>query len=71
MAKNNLNDLNEVETVDVDQMKQTAAISQGKFQVQNIIKDVFGLEMAVESVPLPSRGIIYSPESPLYGQETL
>jgi len=71
MAKNNLNDLNEVETVDVDQMKQTAAISQGKFQVQNIIKDVFGLEMAVESVPLPSRGIIYSPESPLFGQETL
>ena len=69
MAK--LNDLNEVETVDVEQMKQTAIASQGKFQVQNVVKDVFGLEMAVESVPLPSRGIIYSPESALFGQETL
>ncbi len=71
MAKNNLNDLNEMETVNVEQMKQTAMASQGKFQVQNVVKDVFGLEMAVENVPLPSRGIIYSPESALYGKETL
>ncbi len=72
MSKNNLNNLNEVEDgVNIEQMKQTAVMSQGKFQVQNIVKDVFGLETAVESVPLPSRGVIYSPESPLYGQETL
>lgn len=71
MAKNNLNDMNENDMVDIEQMKQTAAVSQGKFQVQNVVKDVFGLDVAVESVPLPSRGVIYSPESPLFGKEQL
>jgi hypothetical protein len=59
------------EKVNIDQMKNTALLSQGRFQVQNIVKDVFGLEVPVENVPLPSRGIIYSPDSPLYGKETL
>lgn len=72
MAKNNLQNLNETdEMVDIEQMKQTAALAQGKFQVQNVVKDVFGLEVPIENVPLPSRGIIYSPDSPLYGCETL
>jgi len=57
--------------VDIQQMSQTAAMSQGKFQVQNVVKDIFGIEVPVESVPLPSRGVIYSPDSPLYGQERI
>lgn len=28
-------------------------------------------EIPVESVPLPSKGVLYSPDSPLYGRETL
>jgi len=71
MSKNNLNNLDEGMAVDIEQMKNTAAMSQGKFQVQNIAKDVFGLEVPVENVPLPSRGVIYSPESALYGKQTL
>ena len=71
MSKNNLNNLDENEAINIEQMKQTAALSQGKFQVQNTSKDVFGLEVPVENVPLPSRGVIYSPESSLYGRETL
>lgn len=37
----------------------------------NIMKDDFGWEIPVESVPLPSRGIIYNPDSILYGKEVL
>ncbi len=59
------------EQVNIDQMKNTALMSQGKFQVQSVTKDVFGLEVAIENVPLPSKGIIYSPDSPLYLKETL
>ena len=32
----------------------------GPIQTSNVMKDTFGLEIAAESVPLPSRGIIYS-----------
>jgi hypothetical protein len=71
MSKNNLNNLDESDSINLDQMRQTATMSQGKFQVQNTAKDVFGLEVPVENVPLPSRGVIYSPDSPLYGRETL
>jgi len=35
------------------------------------MKDDFGFEVPVESVPLPSRGVCYPTDSPLYGQETI
>ena len=37
----------------------------------NIMKDDFGWEVPVESVPLPSRGVIYSPDSTVYNTETV
>jgi len=37
----------------------------------NVMKDEFGWEVPVESVPLPSRGVIYSPDSLLYNTEVL
>ena len=37
----------------------------------NVMKDEFGWEVPVESVPLPSKGVIYSPDSLLYNTETL
>ena len=37
----------------------------------NVMKDEFGWEVPVESVPLPSKGLIYSPDSVLYNTETL
>jgi len=46
-------------------------MTQGKIQTSNIMKDDFGMEIAVESVPLPSRGLIYSPESSVFGREVL
>ena len=47
------------------------SMSHGKIQVSNVLRDDFGLSVPVESVPLPSRGVIYSPESPVFGMETL
>jgi hypothetical protein len=41
------------------------------FQTRNVMKDDFGYEVPVESVPLPSNGIIYEQETGLYGKETL
>lgn len=38
---------------------------------QNVLKDVFGWEVPVENVPLPSRGIIYNPDSTIYNRETI
>ena len=43
----------------------------GPIQKSNVAKDDFGLDIPVESVPLPSRGLIYPLDSPLHGQETL
>lgn len=37
----------------------------------NVMKDDFGWEVPVESVPLPSKGVIYNPDSLLYNTETL
>jgi hypothetical protein len=54
---------NEVFTA--DQAKQAG------FQTRNIMADDFGFEVPVEAVPLPSNGIVYSVDSPLYGLETL
>ncbi len=38
---------------------------------QNVLKEEFGWEIPVETVPIPSRGILYSPDSRLYKKETL
>lgn len=38
---------------------------------RNIMRDDFGMEIPVESVPLPSAGLIYSADSPLSGRETV
>ena len=46
------------------------AANQG-IQTKNVMKDDFGFEVPVESVPLPSKGIVYSADSPLHGKETL
>ena len=37
----------------------------------NIMKDDFGWDIPVETVPLPSKGIIYNPDSVLHNKETL
>lgn len=43
----------------------------GPIKKSNVMLDDFGIEIPVESVPLPSRGIIYRTEGALFGQETL
>lgn len=43
----------------------------GPIQKSNVAKDDFGLDIAMESVPLPSLGLIYPSDSPLHGKETL
>ena len=40
-------------------------------QVKDVMRDDFGFEVPVESVPLPSRGVVYPETSPLHGQETI
>jgi hypothetical protein len=47
-----------------------AAQAQG-MPTRNVMKDDFGFEVPVESVPLPSRGVCYPPDNPLYGKETI
>lgn len=43
----------------------------GPIQVSNVMKDDFGIDIPTESVPLPSLGVIYNQDGPLFGQETL
>ena len=43
----------------------------GPIQVSNVMKDDFGFDIPQESVPLPSRGVIYPLEGPLHGKETI
>lgn len=38
---------------------------------KDVLRDEFGLEIPVENVPLPSRGVIYPPDHPLHMQETI
>ncbi len=38
---------------------------------RNIMRDDFGMEIPVESVPLPSAGLVYPADSPLSGRETV
>jgi hypothetical protein len=40
-------------------------------QTRNVLKDDFGFEVPVESVPLPSQGLIYPAGSSLYKSETV
>ena len=40
-------------------------------QTRNVMSDDFGYEVPIESVPLPSRGIVYPADSPLYGKDTV
>jgi hypothetical protein len=47
------------------------AVKNSNVQVSNVMKDEFGFNVPIESVPLPSRGIIYSVDSSLNNQETL
>lgn len=38
---------------------------------QDIMKEEFGWDIPVETVPLPSRGLIYSPDTTLYNRESI
>ena len=38
---------------------------------RNVMRDDFGLEIPVDTVPLPSRGICYPVDSPMHGKETV
>ena len=38
---------------------------------QNVMKEEFGWTVPVESVPLPSRGKLYNPDTALYNRETI
>lgn len=37
----------------------------------DVMRDEFGLDIPVENVPLPSKGVIYPPDHPLHMQETV
>lgn len=39
--------------------------------VSNVMKDDFGLDIPAETVPLPSLGLVYPPDHPLHGAETV
>jgi ribosomal protein L37AE/L43A len=41
------------------------------FQVRDVMRDDFGYEVPVDSVPLPSKGLVYPQENPLHGCETV
>jgi len=47
------------------------AAQRAGFQARNVLKDDFGLEIPVESIPLPSGGKVYSADSALYGKESI
>jgi hypothetical protein len=40
-------------------------------RTSNVMRDDFNYEVPVESVPLPSHGVVYDTDGPLYGQETI
>lgn len=41
------------------------------FSTRNVMKDDFGMEIPVEAVPLPSKGVIYSPDSSSHNRATI
>lgn len=40
-------------------------------QTKDVMKDDFGFEIPIESVPLPSNGLVYPSESPIHCRETV
>jgi len=38
---------------------------------RDVMKEDFGIEIPVENVPLPSRGVVYTADDPLHGHETV
>ena len=59
--------MNDLDTpIRPDQVRQD-----GPIQVSNVMKDDFGFEIPVESVPLPSRGIIYPDDGIIHGCDTI
>ena len=57
---------------DLDKPIDPSSISKdGPIRVSDVMRDDFGIDIPAESVPLPSRGVIYDPAGPLYNQETL
>jgi hypothetical protein len=38
---------------------------------QNVMKEEFGWEVPIEAIPIPSKGVIYHPDSLLYNREVL
>lgn len=38
---------------------------------RDVLRDEFGLEIPVENVPIPSKGLVYPPDHPLHMQETI
>jgi len=52
-------------------IRPEAIDKKGPIQVSNVMKDDFGFEIPVESVPLPSRGVIYSEGGSLFGKDTI
>ena len=59
------------ETREGNEVFSAEQAQQAGFQTKNVMADDFGFEVPVESVPLPSNGIVYPVDSPLYGLETL
>jgi len=51
----------------------TRELKQGIPEVmrQNVMKDEFGWEVPIESIPLPTRGLIYNPDSTLFNRDVL
>jgi hypothetical protein len=37
----------------------------------DVLKDEFGLEIPIENIPIPSKGVVYPPEHPLHLQESI
>jgi len=63
MSKNKRSTRNEVFTA-------AQAQSQG-ITTRNVMKEDFGVEIPVESIPLPSKGVVYPTDSSLHAQETV
>ena len=45
--------------------------SSSPIKTSNVMVDDFGIEIAAESVPLPSKGLIYPEDNPLFGMENI
>lgn len=57
---------------DLDKPIDPSSISKdGPIRVSDVMRDDFGIDIPAESVPLPSRGVIYDPAGPLFNKETV